>query len=121
MTGPNSNEQSLSKLPALLGQEDQWLSDMEYLRQYQFEEIQLAQFEKKEAKRLRIENSKLKEQLDMVMSHPLFDDASERISVSLDLWQAQKEKVRKLVFYKRLCWVLFLAGLILLSGLFVLQ
>ena len=105
---------SVGKFPALLGKEEQWLTDMEYIRKHHTEQVQISQFEKKEVEWLRRENSKLREQLELVTHHPLYDDQSERINVSMDLWESQKEKLKRMNYYKRLCLILGLSVVVLL-------
>ena len=114
MSNPNTHIESITHFPALLGSDEQWLSDMEYIRKNQVEMIQLSQLERKEVERLRVENSNLKKQLDLVMNHPLFDDQSERINVSMELWQLQKSRLKKLNIYRKQSYILSVVTLILM-------
>lgn len=82
--------------PRIGGGPQQWISDMEFLRRERIERVYEQQLEEQEVLQLREENKMLKEQLELVICHPLYDETSNRINVSHEQWQIQRMQIQKL-------------------------
>lgn len=82
--------------PRIGGGPQQWISDMEFLRRERIERVYEQQLEEQEVLRLREENRTLKEQLEVVICHPLYDKTSNRINVSHEQWQVQRMQLQML-------------------------
>jgi hypothetical protein len=93
-------QESVTHFPALLGSPQQWVSDMAYLRQRRADELHDTEIERKEINKLRLENRRLKDELEIIQMHPLYDDASDRINVSHALWLRQQKDLERLEIYK---------------------
>lgn len=97
---PGHSSGVISYFPPRMGEAHQWLSDMEYIRHQRANEVHIAELEEKEVRKLKRENRYLKEQLDLIMQHPLYDDRSDRINVSYAHWRRQRLQVEQLDLYR---------------------